>query len=123
MHIISRKMKESRFEWSYSKGADIFRVFLRDTKITGSAEVGDFTIDFLDKEVVGLEIMQASEFFTTIGISKEALSQISDTKIWVDKRNPSSYVLYLTILPQGSPEKVIPVPAPIRAMSAGKNLL
>jgi len=77
---------------------DILFIHRKDVKTKGSVEImgGDIIMDFSkDKEVVGLEIMNASEFLKNFNITKNMLSQAlaGDIKI-VQQRS----VLFITII-------------------------
>ena len=55
----------SSFVWDYSEGSDILNVRVRGKKNAGGSELGDFTIDYdTSGNVVGIEMKNASEFFT-----------------------------------------------------------
>ena len=55
--------KQQNFVWDYSKTSDILNIHRAGRKVEGSAELEDFTVDFdKDGNVVGIEIMYASEF-------------------------------------------------------------
>ena len=103
------------FEWDYSESSDILNIHRTGVKTSDSAELGDFTVDF-DKEgiVVGLEIINASEFFTTLDISKDLLSDLQGAELVVQKRAGYSFILLKLLLPQQI-EKTIPIPAPVLA--------
>ena len=88
-------MKESMLD--YDKENDILFIHRKDIKTKGSVEImgGDIVIDFSkDKEVVGIEIMSASELLKNFDITKGMLSQAiaGDIEV-VQRRN----VLFITI--------------------------
>ena len=89
-------MKENILD--YDKENDILFIHRKDTKTKGSVEVmgGDIVIDFSkDKEVVGIEIMNASELLKNFDITKDMLSKViaGDMKV-AQQRN----VLFLTLV-------------------------
>lgn len=113
--------KERNFDWDYSKKSDILNIHKADQKIEGSAELEDFTVDF-DKEgnVVGIEIMYASEFLSNVGIQKEQLSKILEAELLVTKKNNYAVIWIKLILPDLSKEsgeavveKKVTLPVPV----------
>ena len=109
------------FVWDYSKKSDILNIHKAGRKVDGSAEFEDFTVDF-DREgqVVGIEIMYASEFLSNAGIQKEQLSKIQEAELLVNKRNNYAVIWIKLILPNLSEEsgeavveKKITLPVPI----------
>lgn len=107
-------MKNQFFDWDYSTDSDILNIHKIDKKTKGSAELGDFTVDFDEKDnVVGVEIMHASEFFKELGIIKSQLGTIKNAKILVDKRNPNYTLIFMGLVLVGEVERMIPIPAPI----------
>ena len=89
-------MKENMLD--YDKENDILFIHRKDIKTKGSVEVmgGDIVIDFSkDKEVVGIEIMNASELLKAFDITEDMLSKAFAGDIRVaQQRN----VLFLTIV-------------------------
>ena len=89
-------MKENMLD--YDKENDILFIHRKDVKTKGSVEVmgGDIIIDFSkDKEVIGIEIMNASELLKNFDITKDMLSEAIAGDIRVaQQRN----VLFLTIV-------------------------
>ena len=82
----------------YDKENDILFIHNKDIKTKGSVEVmgGEIILDFSkDKQIVGLEIMSASELLKNFDITKNMLSEAlaADIKV-VQHRN----VLFLTII-------------------------
>jgi uncharacterized protein YuzE len=77
--------ENEEFRWDYDEDADIFNIHRKDVKVKGSAELGDFTVDFDSKgQVVGLEIMYASEFLENVNISKSQLINIKSANLFKD---------------------------------------
>ena len=89
-------MKENILD--YDKENDILFIHRKDIKTKGSVEVmgGDIVIDFSkDKEVVGIEIMNASELLKNFDITKSMLSQSIAGDIKVSQQRN---VLFLTLV-------------------------
>ena len=105
--------KDKYFSWDYSEKSDILNVHKANKKTTGSAELGDFTVDF-DKNgnVVGIEIMNASKFFKLVSIDKEQLENIKEAEIILQKRGEYMLVCIKLVLPKNI-ERVIPLPATV----------
>ena len=105
--------KDEYYEWDLSEKSDILNIRKHNKKVDGSAELGDFTIDF-DKNgsIVGVEIMNISDFIKQIGLSIEQLRGMQHAEIVVNKRNPSMMVVFLKMkLP--NVEQIVPLPVPI----------
>ena len=108
---------DQHFSWDYSERSDILNIHRAGKMTAGGAELGDFTVDF-DKggDVVGVEIMNASDFFSQVGISGGELATLKAAEIIVNKRAAYSLILVKLFLPQRV--DVIPLPAPIVAEAA-----
>ena len=103
--------KDKYFVWDYSEKSDILNVHKAGKKTAGSAELGDFTVDF-DKNgnVAGIEIMNASEFLNLVKITREQLENIKEAEILVKKRGEYMLVCLKLLLPKNI-ERIIPLPA------------
>jgi uncharacterized protein YuzE len=102
------------FTWDYSEGSDILNIRKAHKKTEGGAELGDFTVDF-DKNgnVVGIEIMNASEFFGQVGITKEQLEHLKEAELTVTQRDKRYMIIWVKVILPQNIERKIPVPAPI----------
>ena len=110
--------EDKYYKWDYSEKDDILNVHARNKKVVGSAELGDFTLDF-DKNhnIVGVEILHFAEFSEQVGITKDQLQQMQRVEILVNNRNPSiAYAVIKVILPNS--EVKFPLPAPIEACAS-----
>ncbi len=104
-----------KFNWDYSKHSDILHIHKENKLTKGSAELGDFTLDFgINDEIIGIEIEHASEFFEEVNIDKGFLSEIQDAQLIIDKRNPQCKLIFLK-LKFPTIERKIPLPLPIAA--------
>ncbi len=105
--------KDKYFAWDYSEKSDILNVHKINKKTAGSAELGDFTVDF-DKSgnVVGIEIMNASEFFNLVKINMEQLKDIKEAEILIQKKGEYMLVCLKLLLPKNV-ERIIPLPATV----------
>lgn len=103
------------FQWDYSEQSDILNIHKTGKKVAGGTELGDFTVDF-DNEgnVVGLEIMNVSDFLKEVGIESTQLRQLGGAELQVTSKVNLHYLWIKLILP-GQVEKVIPIPAPVLA--------
>lgn len=109
-------MKRGSCYWDYSTYSDILNIHKKDKSTKGSAELGDFSIDFDDKgNIVGVEIMHASEFLKNFNIAKKQLENIKAAKILINKRNPQVTLVWLGLTLAGNIERQIPVMAPVIA--------
>ena len=104
--------KDKSYTWDYSEKSDILNVRKLGEKTAGSAELGDFSLDFdQNGNVVGLEIMNASEFFLDVGIT--CLSEIKTAELLIKPRGNILTVAVKLVLP--GIERVVPIPAPVVA--------
>ncbi|MBI4146352.1 DUF2283 domain-containing protein [Candidatus Woesearchaeota archaeon] len=109
--------KNKLFTWDYSEKSDILNIHKAGKKTEGSSELGDFTVDF-DKEgnVVGIEIINASEFFDQSGISKEQLEHLKTAQLMVVQKKTYMLVWAVLVLPENIERKVL-LPTPILSES------
>ncbi|MEK6960734.1 MAG: DUF2283 domain-containing protein [Nanoarchaeota archaeon] len=109
--------KRSGFSWDYSERSDILNIHKEGFVTDGSAELDDFTIDFSKTgEVVGVEIMNASEFLEPAGVTRGQLAKIEAGEVKVDRRKECDIVWVKLSFSDGN-ERMIPIPAPV-AMEA-----
>lgn len=110
--------KSQYFSWDYSEKSDILNIHNAGKLTAGSAELGDFTIDF-DKNgnIVGVEVMTASEFLSPMGILKQDLAKIADAKLIISKRANYFIVMVKLVLPEKI-ERIFTIPAPVVAEAA-----
>jgi len=97
-------------KFSYSKDSDILYIGVKNSKkIQGSAEVGDFILDFThDGELVGLEILNASK--NIMKITKRLLSQINKIDFAVKYNSNHISIGILMFFPKGMLKEVnIPI--------------
>ena len=106
--------KSSSFAWDYSR-SDILNIHKTGKAVAGSAELGDFTVDF-DKEgnIIGVEVTNASEFLSQVGISPEQLNSLQGAELILNQKDHNvTFILIKLKLAAG--EQTIPLPAPIAA--------
>jgi len=108
--------ENDKYYWDYSESSDILNIHQKDKKIAGSAELGDFTVDFDNNgKVVGIEVMYASEFFGNLNISKQQLSNLKSAELIIPRKNPSVTIIYIKMLLPQNIEQITPIPTPILA--------
>ena len=101
------------YYYNYSEYSDILNIHKKNVLTKGSAELGDFTVDFgNDNDIVGIEIEHASEFFNNLDISKEFLKDLEDAKMVIDKRNNNCQIVFI-VLKTHNDIKKIPLPTTI----------
>ena len=107
-----------QFVWDYSERSNILNIHRKDKKTTGSAELGDFTVDFdTAGHIVGLEIMNVADFLKEAEISPEQLSHLVSAEMIIrEKKSGVIYIWIKFMLPQNI-EKKIPIPAPVMAQT------
>ncbi len=109
----------AEFMWDYSESADIFNVHKKGQKVAGSAELGDFTVDFdVAGHIMGLEIMNVSDFLRESDITPKQLSEIKSVEIIVRQRKSELFYIWIKFILPGNIERRIPIPAPIMAEGA-----
>ena len=75
---------EKKAQVSYYYGEDILRILKTDV-VKDSIRMGDVILDFdNDKRIVGLEIMNATEFFEAFDLSREDLDNTESAKLSVN---------------------------------------
>ena len=105
----------AKCSWDYSERSDILNIHRIGTVTAGSAELGDFTVDFdAQGNVIGLEIMNLTSFVAELGISHKELLMMKGAELVV---KPSRGVVYLWVnfLLSSKVERRIPIPAPVLA--------
>lgn len=115
--ILDDKMvigKTNKFVWDYSERSDILNIHQENRPIQGGEELGDFTIDFdAEGNVVGLEIMNVTDFLQEAQISPEQLSSLCGAELLIKQgKGGLTYIWIKLVFPQEI-ERVIPVPAPV----------
>ena len=108
-------MNGSKFNWDYSEKSDILNVHTIGKKTAGSAELGDFTIDF-DKlgSIVGVEIMNASDFLGKAGITKAQLVDLQNAELSVTQKG-GQFLIVWVMLKCANVEHIVPLPTPVVA--------
>lgn len=102
-----------KFNFDYSEYSDILHVHKNGQLTKGSVEIGDFTLDFGNKdEVVGIEIEHASEFFVNVDISKDSLKLLKYADFDIDDRNPQCQIIFIKLEFPNAVKK-IPIPLPV----------
>ena len=101
---------KQKFSWDYSINSDILNIHKSGTKVAGSAEAGDFTIDFAkDGSTVGVEIVNASEFLGHLGTTKEQLTQLKSAELQVVQKQQYAVIWVHLVLQEK--EEMVALPA------------
>ena len=101
------------YYYNYSEYSDILNIHKKNVLTKGSAELGDFTVDFgNDNDIVGIEIEHASEFLNNLDISKEFLKNLEGAKMIIDKRNNNCQIVFI-VLKTHNDIKKIPLPTAV----------
>ena len=113
---ILRKMQ--KFNFSYDKSSNDLFLFSPKSKSKGSIELGDLVIDFNSKkEVVGIQIMNASAFLKSIIPGEDAksiksiLTSLEDAKVDVKTKNNLLLITICLVSKNREISPVIPVVA------------
>ena len=112
-------MGEDRyFVWDYNERSDILNIHRKGRKVEGSGEFSDFSVDF-DKSgnVVGVEMVYASEFLGQIGVQRIQLSELKGAEVTVSKKANYALIWVKLAVPEHEAivEKKLPLPVPIVA--------
>ena len=101
-----------KFDFDYSEYSDILHIHNTGNLTSGSVGIGDFSLDFDNKEnIIGVEIEHASEFFNNLDIDKESLNKIKSAEIIIDSRNPNCHLVFLKLkFPMGIKKISVPMP-------------
>ncbi len=106
--------KKQLFYSDYSAKSDILNIHKKGKLVKGSAELGDFTIDFDSNDnIVGVEIMNASSFLKDLEITKNQLENLKDAGFLINQRDPNYTYVYIFLILPNEIEKRIVIPAPI----------
>ncbi len=104
--------ESNQFAWDYSESSDIFNIHKKGKVTTGSAELGDFTIDFDSAgNIIGLEIMNATNFMTQLELGSP-FKHLKGAELIIKQERNVTYIL-LKIISANAVEHVIPIPAPV----------
>ena len=104
------------FKWDYSKKSDILNIHKKNTINAGGEEFGDVDIEF-DKQgnVIGIEMMWASEFLAPTGITKKQLEQLTNAEIVTHQHTKETRLIWIKLGIPGKPEMILPLPTVLTA--------
>ncbi len=97
-NISSRKQQLIRnLNFNYDGLNDLLYVYKRDSSIYSNVVVGEFHLEFnKDRELIGLEVLNASGVLGEYGISKKELENIEKIELKTISRN-NSLIVFLII--------------------------
>ncbi len=102
------------YSWDYSESSDILNIHKKGIKTKGSAELGDFSVDFdVEGNVVGLEIMNATDFLDESQISLHNFSEITGVELVVKHGRADVTYIWVKIITGAHKEYMFSVPAPV----------
>lgn len=105
--------ENKQYVWDYSEASDILNIHKKNIKTAGSAELGDITIDFDQQgDVVGLEMVNISDFLQPVGIRSAELTTAKDVQLLI-RPGKSVVYLWLKLMLAGNIEKTLSIPAPV----------
>lgn len=108
------------YQWDYSEQSDILNIHKKDSFVAGSAELGDFTVDFdAQGEIVGIELMNVADFLGESQISPDLLEKIVDADMVIKHRRDGIIYLWIKLVFPGGIERKIPMPAPVMEEARG----
>ena len=108
-----------KFTWDYSAQSDILNIHKTGKIVKGSTELGDFTVDFdEDGTILGLEIMNVSDFLQEAGISHDDLTNLQSAELSVTSGRGDVHYIWIKLMLPMNVEKIIPIPAPVLAEAA-----
>lgn len=108
-----------RFVWDYSQQTDILNIHKKGLKTSGSAELGDFTVDFDSAgNVIGVEIMNVAEFLQESDIPAEQLPLLQGVEMITKRGRDNLILIWIKLLLPQHIERKILLPAPVMVEAA-----
>ncbi len=96
-----------RYEFEYDKNLDSLTIH-KGGPAHGSACLGEIILDFdKDKQVIGVEILNPDKI---LGITKKALSNLSDAKIMTRQRGDCVYIYLVLKIKFEEKARIMPLP-------------
>jgi len=84
-------------------------------KITGSVKILNATFDFTtDNKIVNVEIKNASDYISSLGLKSNILEELSDAKL-VCKQYRDGYVIYFILKPKQGDIQRVPFNLPMKS--------
>ncbi len=86
-----------KLKYKYDESNDLFYVYKKDTQVYSNVMIGDFHLEFSkERELIGIEIANASELLKEFGIKKETLEDIDKVELRVVVSN-NSFLVFVGI--------------------------
>ena len=103
-----REYTVKNLKFDYDKSNDLLYVYKEDSSVYANVIIGEFHIE-LDKEgnVVGVEVLNASELLSEYGVNKDLLVNMKKTELKIVVRNNS--LLIFLMISSLIEEKSIPI--------------
>ncbi len=96
-----------KYEFDYDKSNDILAIH-KNGPAHVSARIGEIILDFnRDKQIIGVEIFNPDKL---LGITKKALSNLSDAKIMTRERGNCVYVYLVLKIKSEDKARIMPLP-------------
>lgn len=105
--------------WDYSEHSDILNIHKKWVVVSGSSELGDFTVDF-DRagNIVGIEIMNVTDFLQEAGIGPEQLFQLQQAEMLLKPGKGGINYIWIKLIFADQVERRISIPAPVMMEAA-----
>jgi len=106
--MVKRNYNVKQLKSYYDAENDLFYAHKENTKVFSNIMLGDFHIEY-DREgnIVGIEVLNATDVLKEYGVSKEMLKQMQDVQIKVIEKQ-STILVWLIIVGKGK-EQGIPI--------------
>ncbi len=102
------------FTWDYSEYSDIFNIHKKGVQVKGSAELGDFSVDFdVQGNIVGLEIMNVVDFLQESHVTLQDLQELTSVELVVKQGRAEVTYIWVKLMIGEHKEYVLSVPAPV----------
>lgn len=96
-----------KYDFEYDKARDSLAIH-KGGPAHGSARLGEIILDFdKDKQIIGVEILNPDKL---LGITKKALSNLSDAKIMTRQRGDCVYVYLVLKIKFEEKARIMPLP-------------
>lgn len=96
-------------KFNYDNLNDLFYVYKENSSVYANVVIGDFHVEFSKEEqVVGIEILNASDLLEEYDVSKDMLENIKKVEIKIVNKD-NSLLIFLMIASLADVEKAVPI--------------
>lgn len=96
-------------KFNYDNLNDLFYVYKENSSVYANVVIGDFHVEFSKEgQVVGIEILNASDLLEEYDVSKDMLENIKKVEIKIVNKD-NSLLIFLMIASLADVEKAVPI--------------